>query len=56
MSYNLSRKLKRNDIKRNFKNKEVKAEFKGYQMAKYGLAEYAKMQGKSINKILNEEI
>lgn len=53
---NLARKIKRNEIRNQFGNKKMKAEHKLWQINKYGLYEYAKMQHKSIDDILKEDI
>lgn len=48
----LERKIKRQEIRNLYGNKNMKNEFRGYQISKYGLQEYAKMQGKTVNEIL----
>lgn len=51
----LDRKVKRNELRKQYGNKKMANEFKLYQIYKYGIGEYAKMQNKSVNSILNEE-
>lgn len=51
----LERKVKRNELRKEYGNKKIANEFKLYQIYKYGIGEYAKMQHKSVNSILNEE-
>jgi hypothetical protein len=52
----LERKIKRNEIRNQFGQKNIKKEFRMYQINKYGLANYAKMQHKSVDEILKEEM
>lgn len=52
----LARKIKRNEIRKTFGNKKMKAEWKINQIHEYGIGEYAKMQKKSVKDILKEEI
>lgn len=53
---NLARKIKRNELRNQFGNKKMKNEHKLWQINKYGLYEYARMQGKTVDDILKEEI
>ena len=50
------RKIKRNEIRHEYGNKGLKAEWKTYQVHKYGLEEYAKMQKKTVNELLKEKV
>lgn len=52
----LERKIKRNEIRKQFGQKNMRKEFRMYQVDKYGLANYAKMQNKSVDAILKEEM
>lgn len=52
----LERKVKRNEIRNQYKNKGLKKEFRLYQVYKYGLGNYAKMQHKTEKQVLEEEI
>lgn len=51
----LERKIKRNEIRTQYGNKGIRNEFKLFQIHKYGLAEYAKMNGKTVDEVLKEE-
>lgn len=53
---NLERKIKRNEIRNQFGQKNIRKEFRMYQINKYGLANYAKMHNKTIDEILKEEM
>jgi len=50
----LERKIKRNQIRKEYGNQNMKNEWKGYQISKYSLGEYAKMQKKTIKQLLAE--
>lgn len=52
----LERKVKRNELRNKYGNKGVKKEFRLYQVYKYGIGNYAKMQHKSESKILEEDV
>lgn len=52
----LERKIKRNELRNQYKNKGIKKEFRLYQVYKYGLGNYAKMQHKTQKDILEEEL
>jgi len=52
----LERKIKRNEIRSQYKNKGLKKEFRLYQVYKYGLGNYAKMQHKTPKEILEERM
>lgn len=53
---NLERKIKRNKIRNQYGNKEIKKEFRLFQIYKYGIGNYAKMQNKSIKNVLGEDV
>lgn len=53
---NLERKVRRNQFRNTNKNKGVKAEWRIFQVKKYGLENYAKMQHKSIDEVLKEKV
>ena len=53
---NLERKIKRNELRNKNGNKGIKKEFRLYQVYKYGLGNYAKMQHKSEKKVLEEDL
>lgn len=53
---NIERKIKRNELRSKYGNKGIKKEFRLYQVYKYGLGNYAKMQGKKQKDILEEEV
>lgn len=52
----LERKVKRNQFRNSNGNKGVKADWRVYQVKKYGLETYAKMQKKSIDEVLKEKV
>lgn len=52
----LERKVKRNEIRNKNGNKGIKKEFRLYQVYKYGIGNYAKMQNKKIKDVLGEDI
>lgn len=56
MSKSLERKVKRNEIRNQYKNKGLKKEFRLYQVYKYGLGNYAKMQKKKPEDVLREDM
>lgn len=51
---NLERKIKRNKIRNDYGNKGLKKEWRLQQVYKYGLGNYAKMQGKTQKQVLEE--
>lgn len=53
---NLERKIKRNEIRNQYGNKGIKKEFRLFQIYKYGIGNYAKMQHKGVNDILGEDV
>lgn len=53
---NLERKVRRNQFRKTNGNKGVKADWRVYQVKKYGLETYAKMQHKSVDEILKEKV
>ena len=52
----LERKIKRNELRNKNGNKGIKKEFRLYQVYKYGIGNYAKMQHKSIKDVLEENV
>lgn len=53
---NLERKIKRNELRNQYGNKEIKKEFRLFQIYKYGIGNYAKMRHMSEKKILEEDM
>lgn len=53
---NLERRIKRNEIRNQYGNKAIKKEFRLFQIYKYGIGNYAKMQKKSIKDVLGEDM
>lgn len=51
---NATRKIKRNKIRNDYGNKDLKKEWRLQQVYKYGLGNYAKMQGKTQKQVLEE--
>jgi hypothetical protein len=51
----LARKQKRNELRNLHGNKNLRNEWKGFQINKYGLVEYSKICKKSINQIFTEK-
>lgn len=56
MAGNLERKIMRNKLRKQYGNKKMKREFKIYELDKHGIANYAKMQKKSVKNILEKEL
>ena len=52
----LERKIKRNEYRKQYGNKGVKAEWRLYQIHKYSLGGYAKMQNKTIDELMGEKV
>ena len=53
---NLERKIKRNELRDKYGNKGIKKEFRLYQVYKYGLGNYARMQHISEKKVLEDDV
>lgn len=52
----IERKIKRNELRSKHGNKGIRKEFRLYQVYKYGIGNYAKMQHISEKKVLEEDI
>lgn len=52
----LERKVKRNELRKLYGHKKMHSEFRLYQINKYGIKEYAKMQHKSVKAVLESEV
>lgn len=53
---NFERKVKRNELRNKNGNKGIKKEFRLYQVYKYGIGNYAKMQNKKVSDILGDDV